>query len=95
MGRLLQPNGQRDCQLGAKATTPGRSDRWPLPSAFIANSSRVPLRLLRKAIWVPSGDQTGAKSYAGSVVSWIWSDPSASTIQMSPKSPGWLAKATF
>jgi hypothetical protein len=39
--------------------------------------SPPPVRLLSKTIFVPSGDQCGLPSAAGSLVSRVWFDPSA------------------
>src|SRR6266545_3078726 len=48
--------------------------------------SKSPSRLLEKAIRVPSGDQRGLKSRAGSVVTWTTALPSGSIVYTS-KSP--------
>ncbi len=60
---------------------PGVTLRWPLPSAFITNTSRWKLgaatRSLSNVIMLPSGDQFGRRSVAGLFVSRTWSVPSA------------------
>jgi hypothetical protein len=50
----------------------------PDPSGFIVNVCTAPVLVLEKAILVPSGDHAGDWSAAGSVVSLVWSVPSAS-----------------
>src|SRR5437764_10097211 len=57
--------------------------RCSLPSAFITQMSKLPLRALAKAICLPSGDQLGLLSMAGSLVSCLGFLPSASQTQMS------------
>ena len=42
---------------------------WPLPSAFMTQTCRRPVRSLMNAIFVPSGDQAGSASSAADVVS--------------------------
>ena len=56
---------------------------WSEPSAFITHTWAVPVRLLRNAIFVPSGLYTGNWSMAGDVVSWVGPVPSRPMVQMS------------
>ena len=53
----------------------------------------LPLRSLLKAIFVPSGDQSGLASIPGAVVSWVTSLPSAFITKMSVSKPTSLVKA--
>jgi hypothetical protein len=48
-----------------------------LPSASITQIFMPPLRLLTKAIFVPSGDHTGLSSKPNETVSWVTFVPSA------------------
>src|ERR1700730_9437361 len=53
------------------------------PSAFITQMSKLPVRALAKAICLPSGDQVGLLSMAGSFVRGLGFLPSLSATQMS------------
>src|SRR5260370_28576742 len=53
------------------------------PSAFITQISKLPVRALAKAICLPSGDQVGLLSMAGSFVSGLGFLPSLSATQLS------------
>ena len=52
---------------------------WLVPSAFMTKTSEFdnPFRYLKKTIFVPSGDQAGARSCSLLLVSWVLPVPSA------------------
>src|SRR5262249_54933047 len=54
------------------------------PSAFMTYSSLLPLRLLLKAIFVPSGDHADWASSARTSVSWFCGRPMGGIAKMSP-----------
>ena len=58
--------------------------RWPVPSAFMTQTSHRPVRSLWNAIRFPSGNQTGVSSSQGVEcgASFTGAPPSTSTVQM-------------
>src|ERR1043166_4362662 len=57
------------------------------PESVVAQRAKWPVRFERKAMRLPSGNQSGMLSVFGSVVSCAGFLPSASTTQMSPDVP--------
>ncbi len=83
--RNVTASASAGCQMGLNSLQSSRSTKRvnPVPSALIRYKPLPPVRLDVKTSMVPSGDQVGLLSSAGSVVNRLTLDPSALATKIS------------